>query len=509
MKKALLYLCAFALMVGLFVSCEHPAAEAIVNQLVVDKDVQSPWGHAWFAGDAEYQFIDDNGTKYIRCLPDSLTDTYFIQVKSEDPESGTVEALVKYSRDSIRETGTPVKFTCSMTGYNLNFTADSSTLEKYKNLFTKTGLVSYKGVNVAKPKLPAVKTEYFSSLAGNYDLSEAEVSGMQFNVGAKVQIKKSDSEYWFASVVDIKENNNVYDFLLVHESNMDPGVTGDNSKEPFRVSQNTFWNFMKISPAESGKSKVEWSSKWSDTPYEALNGTLDQSGIFDKEIKLQEVKYSFYFGQMDDCKDNKTAFEANLGDAITTYVYRGVSAPSMTWAQLFTAAGLDSKIAGKIPDGKKAGKKWYHTGAFGLNAYNYISDSNPVLSVTTNIYIEVEDKGPAGGIPLGTYKLTLDNGTTYTFKAESSKLSYEGKEYLIKGISSNLSPSTTYQRYIYLVNVSGEGNYLFDVWYYTPADKKPYVKFKTPKNIYPNETVPEASSGYVASKFSKELPLVE
>lgn len=137
MKKALLYLCAFALMVGLFVSCEHPAAEAIVNQLVVDKDVQSPWGHAWFAGDAEYQFIDDNGTKYIRCLPDSLTDTYFIQVKSEDPESGTVEALVKYSRDSIRETGTPVKFTCSMTGYNLNFTADSSTLEKYKNLFTK------------------------------------------------------------------------------------------------------------------------------------------------------------------------------------------------------------------------------------------------------------------------------------------------------------------------------------------------------------------------------------
>ncbi|WP_407398966.1 hypothetical protein [Treponema sp.] len=499
MKKALLFLCALALTGSLFVSCEDPAADAIVNQLIADKDVQTPWGHAWFAGDAEYQFIDDDGTKYIRCLPDSLTDTYFIQVKSENSETGTVEALVKHSKDSVREIGTPVKFTYSMTGYKLNFTADDSTTEKYKNLFTKTEMISYKGVDVAKPKLPAVNTEYFSSLAGNYDLS----TGMQFNVGAKIQIKKSDSEYWFASVVDIKENNNVYDFLLVHESNMDPGVTGNNSKEPFRVSQNTFWNFMKISPAESGKSKVEWSSKWSDSPYEALNGTLDQSGIFDKEIKLKEVKYTFYFGQMDDCKSNKTAFEANLGEAITTYVYRGVSAPSMTWSQLFTAAGLDSKIAGKIPDGKKAGKKWYHTGAFGLNAYNYISDSNPVYSVGCNVYVELEDKGPSGiELPSnmkGTYKRTVENSPVLII--DGSSVSYAGIDYTCVEFKT-WGEMTNNNTYACILEDNQQKRYIAVFQHYFAADK-PYIHVRAPKEYA--EALPDTSNYTITNTLTKNF----
>lgn len=480
MKKALLTLCALLAVVVMITSCDSP----MLNHLLAEKDVSSAWNHCWFEGSREFQFIENNGEKFIRYLPDSRDTTIYLKVVSDS--DGTVAAKVLYSKDGIRETGIPVRFNYTLSQDHVTLTSDSQNDEKYKTVFTAADMISYQGVPAVKFNVPAVQTVYFSALAGEYELSDAE-GIKEFNVASKVNVVKSSTEYWFASVVDLKEADGIYDFLLVHQSNTDPGVTGDSSKEPFINSQDTVWNYMKISPADDGKSKVEWSSKWSSSPYEALKENLDQSGIFNKEVKIQEYVYNFYFDcSQDQHKENKDAFMANLGDPLKSYTIRSAKSPDITWAQLKSDAGISSLINTKLSEeaykDKRVKNMWYNTGAIGMNAYNVISDSNPVYSVGCNVYIELEEKPQSGTkFPetlFGTYIRKVENSPIIVIDGSSFK--YNSDEYTCSRVEIWQTQSSYNEYAVELTN--GDSTYISVIVHYYKA-ATPYLNVRPPLKL--------------------------
>lgn len=491
MKKALLSLLTLFAVAGIFISCDNPALNKIAEQIVAEKNVTSVWNHAWFAGDAEYQFIDDGTTKYIRYLPDTLTDTYYLEVKSVVESSNTVNAVVKYSKDSIREMGLPVKFTYSLANDRLTITADDSTAAKFKTAFTAKTMVSYQGVGVAKLNIPAVQTVYFSNMQGTYTLN---TSGWKLQVAAKVSLEKNVSNYWFAHVVDLKEENGTYDFLLCHDSNADPGVTGSAEKEPFINSQNTVWSRMKISP-DGDKSKVEWSSQWYQYPYDALNGELDKTDTINYVIEEIHYVYKFYFAVPGKdssgwCCVNKT------GDVLATIDYTTHIPTDKTWSQIYE----EVKTQITIPDDKTVDYWWYSTNSVTSIESSYVyklSDSYKPSLKEYEFYCALKDKPVAGQIYYqeGTFERT--DGTS-NLTVTSTGLTYNSKSYTyVAGAAwTNATDGVNPLQYCYLLT-DGEKKYFAMIEWYT-NNGKTYVNFREPKETSSEALSAEKTeSGYV------------
>lgn len=500
MKKVLLSLLVFSGLITMITSCDNPELAKQIQEQLKLTDVSNVWNHGWFSSDdAEYQFIDDGTTKYVRYLPDSLNDAYYLEVKQIIEESNTVIAVVKYSKDSIREMGTPVTFQMNLTQNGFCITASDSTTQKFKEAFTASNMVTYAGVPANKMDIPAVQTTYFSNMQGTFELTSHP--GWELQSSAKMSIKKSNTEYWFAHVVDLQEENGVYDFLLCHDSNTDPGVTGSSGKEPFINSQNTVWSRMKFSPESSNKTKVEWSSQWYAYPYDALNNSLDMSDSINYSIEPIHYKWNFYFGHSE--QQGSFWYVADGSTSITTIEETTNTPKNEKWSDVL-ASIYDTYVKDNIPEGKEIDYWWYASGSFGVNqdSLEYKLTATTDLSLKEyNIYCVLKDKPAAGDVTNivwypGEYQAVYNSEVKHTMSLTNTTITIDGSEYTFR----------TYQKwqegeklleYAFLVEQNST-IYITVLSYYT-VDQ--YYKVRTPIEFNDGTNLPSNYDYSICGSF--------
>jgi len=451
-----------------------------------EKKVTPFWGKSWFIGDAEYMFINDNEKKFIRYLPDTLNTSLYLEVKSEDTEKKTINAVVKYSSTSIREMGTPIKFSYVSEDNKLALTADDSTPERFKNIFTVKDMVSYDGADATVFEIPAVKTTYFSNLDGDYTF---DISGWKFQVKSKICVEKDVYHYWFAHVVDLQESNGVYNFLLCHNSNADTGVTGSTEKEPFINSQATVWSYMKIYSSEiDGKSNVEWSSKWYSSPYEVLDAELDMKDRIEYSIKEIKYTYKFYFANVghDGSASNWCCVNKNteIGE-LAKIEFTSHIPVTKTWKQILEQANEEQMLT-KLPEGKEKDFWWYTTYSIVSNEDRYVyklSDNYEPSLKEYEFYCALKDKVEENNSCIwtpGNYEATYNNSVIHTLILTNTTLNIDGNGEYTYISHKPWQKGTTYEEYAILVQ-KDNNTYLVNLWLYYATSTKPfYYKLRAP-----------------------------
>lgn len=465
MKKVYLTLLSAIMTVMLLTSCnwENPS-EAEKNPLSSNGN---PWGKSWFSGDKEYQFISTEKGKFIRYLPDSLETSFYFEVIEELESLKTVTVKTLYSDESVRKVG-------EISSFCWNINKERLSLSSEKSLFNISNLETYEGTDPSTFEIPEIKTVYLSNFDGNFTFNE---NNWKFQVKSKISVEQDVNHSWFAHVVDVQENDGVYDFLLCHTSNADTGITG---QEPFITNQATVWSWMKLSTLENNKTKVEWSNVWTATPAEALALPLNESYTIDFNVKGITCTYNFYFGNP--VKKSDYECEVEKGDLIKKYVIKTNVPKNYTWKTLLEEANLDIKIL----EGKTKGKWWYLYSNAVKSENVSLNDSTKIDWSEQTFYLELEDKPDEADVYLrdGTYifntkyKIIIDsNDKTITY-SDSSEENPVNKTFNVKNgkiystVSSNGMPLVT----MYYVSDSEGTLYYFRIDYYVNNGSATYIK---------------------------------
>lgn len=362
---------------------------------------------AWFSGDVEICFPYENETLYINYMPDTLKTTKWISLKEND--NGSFTAKIEWS-ENVREIGKTSETTITKKGNTITVKCD---------FFEYTNMTSYEGVTASRfdvSKVPALKSEYLSNWSGTYTLNSKRY---KFSIGAKAGMNANESQYWNANVLNTIITDDVtYDLLLAHSSSnngsgsIDPGITG---KEPFISKQGLFWSHLTLTPEPGSKWKINWSSTWYDSPYEALNAEMDMEDSFTgPETTKITYTYNFYFGNPK-LKESGYGVEAVDAVLIKTNSFELALPTSESWTDILKRAGEIT-----IPEGKLADYWWYNTNSLSSNMESSVyklSDSWTPALYTYDFYLALKDKpeAPSGDIfiPEGTYTLAGTNWEGY------------------------------------------------------------------------------------------------
>lgn len=405
MKKLLAFMAA-GLTMSLVLSCNlgndlskpSPETQEIKMSVADLKD------SAWFSGDAEISFPYENETLYINYMPDTLNTTKWISLKEN--ADGSFTAKIEWS-ENIREIGQTSETSITKNGKVISVKCD---------FFNFTNMTCYDGVTASSfdvSKVPALKSEYLSNWNGTYTLNTTKY---ELSVKAKLGINADTNHYWNANVLNaVVLDDGTYDLLLAHSSSnngagsIDPGITGT---EPFVSKQGLFWNHLTLSPKPGSQWEINWSSVWSDSPYQALNAEMDMKDSFTGPATTKiTYTYNFYFGNPK-LKESGYGVEAENPVLITSDSFESDLPTTETWKDILKRAGEIT-----IPAEKLADYWWYNTGSLSPieeSCVYKLSDSWDPALYTYDFYLALKDKpeAPTGDIfiPEGTY--TLD-GTAW------------------------------------------------------------------------------------------------
>lgn len=428
---------------------------------------------AWFSGDAEIQFPETDETLYIKYMPDSLSVTKWISLSEN--ENGSVTAKIEWSED-VREIGKTSAVTITKSGKTLNVRCDFFSYEK---------MASYEGVTASDfdvSQVPALKAEYFSNFSGKYTLNTTKY---ELSIAAKLCISASVSSYWNANILNtVVLDDGTYDMLLAHSSakdasgSIDPGITGN---EPFVSRQGLFWSHLTLTPSEGSQWKVKWASKWNDTPYEALNETLNMEDTFTgpATTKIKYI-YKFYFGEPK-LKESGFGVEAENMSNIGAYSFESDLPSSLTWKQILEAASLSYVI----PEDKLEDYWWYNNNGLHAQLESEVvklSDSTEPSLKEYDFYLALKDKPEPATVYYqeGTFGREI-SGVLYSITVSATGIVYNGTAYTYLGNAAwgNNAKNGEPLRNVYLVS-DGEKNYFCCIWWYT-NNGSAYVHFNEPK----------------------------
>jgi len=419
---------------------------------------------AWFSGDVEVSFPYENETLYINYMPDTLNTTKWISL-SENSD-GTFTAKIEWSQD-VREIGK----TSSAT-----ITKKNSTISVSCDFFNCTNMGSFDGVSASKfdvSKVPALKAEYLSNWSGSYTLNTSKYT---LSVGAKLGVSASVSSYWNANVLNTTvDEDGVYDLLLAHSSSnngsgsIDPGITGS---EPFISQQGLFWSHLTLTPSEGSQWTVKWSSTWYNSPYEALQGTMDKTDTFTGPATTKiTYTYNFWFGSPK-LKEGGYGVEAENATKITTATFDSDLPTDETWKEILERAGEIT-----IPEGKAADYWWYNTDSLSPileNSVYKLTDSWEPALKTYDFYLALKDKSAESGIVCfpGTY-----TSTAHTLVVTETGFTLDDVSYTFVECKQWQESEGIYIGHGYIVS-DGEKTYLTYLMYYYST---PYYKIRAPK----------------------------
>lgn len=447
----------------------------------------------WFASNEyRFDFPEDKDKKivYLNYMPDGINTELWIQLTAE--ENGITKAKIIYSTN-IREIGK----TSEVSFYK----------ESDGNVYFECDFLSATGMQIAADnsasffdyeKVPALKSDYLSNLAGEYTLN----NGWKLQIGAKLSISKDVSHYWFANVLatEYDENTKTYDLLLAHTSqkgaagSISPGITGN---EPFITKQGLFWNHCTLKNNGGGNWNVKWSSSWSDSPAAAMSSDLDNFYTFSgpTETKIHYA-YNFYFGVPGKDSDGWCCVER--GEWIGAYKEDSDVAKTWTWAEIKSHI---PSYEDKVPEDKVKDYWWYSTNSITSIESSYVyplKDTTELSLERYDIYLALKDKPKAGDVYVqeGTYS----NGSIEVIVTKSSII-YDGKIYQIKnGVKWTDGKNDEPLSYAYLLS-DGTQNYAFNIWWYT-NNNFAYIKIRAPKE-YSNEELPASYDYSIMNGFTK------
>ena len=415
--KKLISLMTAGLSLSLILSCNlgnnlpkpAPETQEVSMSLADLKDT------AWFSGDVEISFPYENETLYINYMPYTLITTKWISLKEN--ADGSFTAKIEWS-ENIREIGQISKASITKNGNTITVKCD---------FFNYSKMSCYDGVTASSfdvNKVPPLKSEYLSNWKGKYTLN---TKAYKLSIDAKLGISANENQYWNANVLNATVlDDGTYDLLLAHSSSnngagsIDPGITG---KEPFVSKQGLFWNHLTLSPNPGSQWIINWSSVWSDSPYQALQTEMDMKDSFTGPATTKiEYTYNFYFGNPK-LNDSGYGVEAENPVLIKSDSFESDLPTSETWKDILKRAGEIT-----IPEGKLADYWWYNTNSLSpimeSSVYKLNDSWDPALN-SYDFYLALKDKpeAPSGDIfiPEGSYTLA---GTAW----EGYKLTVSGNQ---------------------------------------------------------------------------------
>lgn len=326
-----------------------------------------------------------------------------------------------------------------------------------------------------------IKAQYFQNMVGKYDAGNYQIS-----VEAKLCVSTDVLHYWNANIVDIEcDENGVYTCLLAHSSSangagsIDPGITG---KEPFVSKQGNFWSWCQFVPSPGSQWELNWSSLWSDSPYEALQKKLDCSAKFQGPATTKlTYKFSFYYGNpaLDESGWCTVDKGAKLCD---DYI---VNSDVPLTFHLSDFKDLDYQYDEQLT----SGYWWYSTNSITSieSSYVYkISETTDLFLTEYEIYLTNQEKVVSAGEPLpeavhGTFVRAVNPKTQLVVSGNS--ITYDDVEYSV--IDYKIwQPGDKMNGYAVLMT-DGTDNYaLYLSHYYTV--EAPYIKVKKP-GVYDGE----------------------
>ena len=387
-------------------------SDCVKTASVADKDVNLT-GTTWFVGDTRIDFPTINETLYLNYFADGTHSNRWVKLS---PKGNTgYEAEIIWST-TIREIGRKSDVTIGID--------NSGKLMITSEFLNLTGLETYQGVTAREfnpNNIPALSADYFSNFTGTYNLNSTNCT---LHIAAKLNISQDTTHYWNANILNTtyNEQTKTYDLLLAHSSqanasgSIDPGITG---QEPFISQQGLFWSHLTLTAEPGSQWRIKWSSVWKNSPYEALNTTLDMEDTFTgPATTVLTYTYNFYFGNP---KLENGWYTVDRGSLIHTASFTSAVPVSKTWGDILTEYSnyiSDSNIT--FPDGKMKDYWWYSTNSItGIeSSYVYTLNNSTSVSLTEyNFYLALKDRPTTSGtvfIPENTYTPSGDAWAGYS-----------------------------------------------------------------------------------------------
>lgn len=430
---------------------------------------------SWFTGSSKIDFPEIEEALYLNYFADGLNSNRWIRLTSKGNTS--YEAEIVWSKD-IREIGKKSDVQIGLDSANKLFIQSD-----FLNL---TGLESYEGVTASAfdpSKVPALTTDYLSNFSGNYTLNSTQYT---LNIGAKLNINKNVSHYWNANILNTtyNESTKTYDMLLAHTSqndaagSIDPGITGS---EPFISQQGLFWSHLTLSAKPGSQWEIKWSSVWKNSPYEALNSSLDMQDTFTGPATTKiHYSYKFYFGNP---KLSGSWYTVEKGDSIYSVEFESDLPIDKTWKQIYDDYEIASKV--NVPEDKLADYWWYSTNSStGIeDSYVYkLSDTSKPPLAEHEFYLALKDK-PAP-VAIYTRPGKYYNASKGYLEITENTIQWNEDVYtIVDGARWSLwnKNESAPNRVAYLIKKDNK-NYLCSVWYFInkPNSTNKYVNFELP-----------------------------
>lgn len=424
MKKSLCLL-TFGLMLTLL-SCNHqdlPENNPDITPDRKDLHLVEIKNESFFStSNLRFDFAEIDEDIYLNYMPDGLNTTKWILLSEN--EAG-ISATIVWSED-IREIG--------KTENNIKIYLNGSVPYFESEFFGVQKLALNEGVEASRfdpEKVPPLKSEYLSNFSGKYNLENHKY---ELTIGAKLGLSESVNSYWNANVLNTvyDEDTKTYDLILAHSSqnnssgSISPGITGN---EPFITKQGLFWSHMTLTAEPGSIWKIKWSSVWFNSPYEALNATMDCSDTFiGPETTKITYRYNFYFGTPK-LKESGYGVEAEGEELLGTYTEESAVAKNITWADVKNLIP-----SYQLPENKLADYWWYNTDSLSPiieSSVFKVSDTTDLGLYEYDFYLALKDKPEVGNI--FTRDGTYSRGA-YTVVIEGLKLTYNDVTYDIKDI---------------------------------------------------------------------------
>ena len=369
---------------------------------------------SWFVGDTRIDFPEVDEALYLNYYEDGLKTNRWIKLTAKG--NTLYQAEIIWS-ENIREIGKKS---------SVDIGKDSSNkLVIRSDILNLSGLETYEGVTASAfdiSKVPALPAEYNSKFAGTYTLSSTHYT---LTINAKLGISADVNHYWNANVLSstYNEETKTYDLMLAHTSqngaagSISPGITGH---EPFINTQGLFWTHLTLTYNDNRQWIIKWNSEWKNSPYEALNASLDMEDTFTgpSNDKIRYT-YKFYFGTP--AKDSAGWCCVDKGELIHTVTFESYIPVTKTWSQIYTENGIAAKVAAKtIPEDKLTDYWWYSTNSITSieNSYVYkLTDSWNTSLEEYEFYLALKDRPANNGtvfIPEGEYTGSGDTWSAYS-----------------------------------------------------------------------------------------------
>ena len=281
-----------------------------------------------------------------------------------------------------------------------------------------------------QPTKPAVRGIYLSNFQGKYDLT----NDFELEISSKINLKSSVNKYWFSHVIGCQySSDGEYNFLLCHESNTDPGITGN---EPFVSRQGLFYSRMSIKMNKDSWT-VCWSSKWADFPHDAFSLDLDmKENCPATPVQKNHYKYDFFLANPVLGSDG--FYTVEKGPALGSYSLDTYDQKNFTLKDLLENAGINTGLL-EIPDDMEIETWWYSTNSITgrLESFKYpLTDESEINYGQKEIYLALKEKvsiqnPPSQGfVPTGTYTPAgaAWEGFSLIVEGSTGKLVYPGGE---------------------------------------------------------------------------------